>query len=401
MEVFQYKAVNQRGRVITGRVDAVNEGDLEVRLSRMGLDLVNYKVMRQARKGMTGQGIRRIELITFCFHLEQLVRAGVPILEGLADLRDSIDNPRLREVTAALIESIEGGQTLSEAMRDFPAVFNPVFVNLIRVGEESGELAKVLRYLTDTLKWQDEQAALTKKLFMYPAFVGVVVTGVIFFLMAYVVPQLLQFISTMGQELPLHTRILIVVSGVVSTYWYLLLGIPALLAVVTLVLVRVSPGVRLLVDDLKLRLPVLGPILKKVILARFTNFFAIMYASGITVLDAIRMSRDIVGNRAVEEALDSAAERIADGQGISRSFESSGLFPPLVIRMLRVGENTGALEEALLNVSYFYTRDVRESIERLQTMIEPAMTVFLGGLMAWVMFSVLGPIYDLITQIKL
>ncbi len=401
MEAYQYKAVNSRGRVMRGKVDAVNAADLEMRLGRLGLDLIKYSEIKSRNKNITGKGVKRIDLITFCFHLDQLVRAGVPLLEGLTDLRDSVENPRLREVTSAMIESIQGGKTLSEAMRDFPRVFGEVFVNLIKVGEESGQLAEVLRHMTESLKWQDEQAAQTRKLFMYPSFIMVVVGGVLFFLMTYLVPQLLQFITTMGQELPFHTRALIAVSDFFVNYWYVLLIAPVLLAMLGAFLLRTSPAVRYQFDGMMLRLPVVGEILEKLILTRFANFFAIMYASGITVLDCIRVGEDIIGNKVIQAAVHSAGEKIADGSGISASFEATGLFPPLVIRMLKVGENTGALESALMNVSYFYSRDVKESIERLQTMIEPAMTVTLGLILAWVMFSVLGPIYDLITQIKI
>ncbi len=209
MEVFRYKAINDRGRVIRGKVDAVNPADLETRLSRIGLDLVNFKEVKSKHKNITGRGIKRVDLITFCFHLEHLIRAGVPILEGLADLRDTIDNKRLREVTAAIIESIEGGKNLSGAMKDFPFVFSPVFVSLIAAGEQSGQLIDVLQKLIENLKWQDEQAAQTKKLLMYPSIVSVIVAAVLIFLMLYVVPQLISFLSTMGQELPLQTRALI------------------------------------------------------------------------------------------------------------------------------------------------------------------------------------------------
>jgi type IV pilus assembly protein PilC len=152
---------------------------------------------------------------------------------------------------------------------------------------------------------------------------------------------------------------------------------------------------------LKLSLPVVGPILKKLILARLAGFFAMMYSSGITIIDCIRTAEEISGNKAIEGAMRTVGQQIADGKNLSDSFEATGLFPPLVLRMIRVGETTGALEESLENVAYFYTRDVRESIERLQALIEPTMTVVLGVIVGWVMFSVLGPIYDLITKIEI
>lgn len=401
MEAFQYKAVDDRGRITVGKIDAVNIADLETRLDRMGLDLVNYKDLGPTGPKITGVGVSRRDLITFCFHLEQTSRAGVPILESLEDLRDSSDNPRLREVIAAMIDSIEGGQTLSQAMRNYPAVFDSIFCNLVSAGEQSGEIAQVFYQLGENLKWQDEQAAQTKKLLIYPAFVGTVVIAVVFFLMIYLVPELLRFVKTMGQELPMHTKILIVVSNAFVQYWYLFVLIPVLVVAGLMIAVRVNETARYQFDAFKLKIPIIGPILRKIILTRLTSFFAMMYASGITIIECIRTGEQIVGNKVIEQAMHQVGQHIADGATLSTSFERTELFPPLVLRMIRVGENTGALEESLINISYFYTRDIKESIEKLQSMIEPTMTVILGSIIGWVMLSVLGPIYDLITKVKI
>jgi type IV pilus assembly protein PilC len=401
MPAFQYKAIDQNGRFHNGQVEAVNIADLESRLTKMDMDLVNFRELKAKGSGITGQGVQRRDLIMFCFHMEQTARAGVPILESLQDLRDSMENPRMREVLAAMMDSVEGGMTLSQAMRNYPAVFNEVFCNLVRAGEQSGEMAQVFGNLNENLKWQDEQASYTKKLLMYPLFVGTVVLAVVFFLMTYLVPELLIFIQTMGEELPVHTRVLISVSGVFTEYWYIMLGLPVAAAVAIAVAVKVSPEARYNYDAFKLRIPVIGPITHKIIMTRMANFFAMMYGAGITIIECIRTSEEIAGNKVVEETMRRVGQRIADGASLSDSFASTGMFPPLVLRMIRVGENTGALEEALKNVSYFYTRDVRESIEKLQAMIEPAMTIILGGIIAWVMFSVLGPIYDLITKVDI
>jgi type IV pilus assembly protein PilC len=401
MEHYQYKAIDERGRVQIGRIDAANMADLEMRLRRTGLDLLNCKEVSSSSRRAAGGGVKRRDLITFCFHLEQTSRAGVPILESLEDLRDSTDNPRLAEVTEAMVEAIEGGRTLSESMQDYPSVFSNVFTSLVKAGEQSGEISQVFFHLGENLKWQDEQAAQTKKLIMYPAFVGTVVLGVVFFLMTYLVPELLRFVKTMGQELPMHTKALIVVSNVFVNYWYLILALPVIAVIVINIGIKISPAVHLKVDEFKLKLPIIGPIMKKIILTRFVSFFAIMYASGITIIECIRTGEEIAGNKAVEDAIQQVGQQIADGESLSDSFAATSLFPPLVLRMIRVGENTGALEDSLLNISYFYTRDIKESIDRLQSMIEPGMTIVLGSIVAWVMFSVLGPIYDLITKVKI
>ncbi len=397
--LFDYKAVSIEGRLVFGRIDAINLTDLEMRLKRMDLDLVTGRPIDH--HGMFGsRKIPRPELINFCFHLDQLARAGVPILEGLADLRDSIENPRFREVIAGLIEGIEGGQTLSQAMADHPTIFSKVFVSLIRAGEASGELAEVLSSLSESLKWEDELASHTKKLLMYPAFVGTIVLSATFFLMIYMVPQLKQFVKNMGQALPPQTQLLFFVSDLLVGYWWLFLSIPVLAVVAAQLVLRSNPIARLRLDGMKLTLPIFGPILKKIILSRFANTFAMLYAAGIPILDSIRTTQDIVGNRVVRKALVRVEQSIREGQNVASAFHDAGLFPPLVVRMLRVGENTGALDKSLRNVSYFYNRDVKESVEKAQTLIEPMLTLFMGALLGWIMLSVLGPVYDVISKIK-
>ena len=397
--LFDYKAVSAEGRMIYGRLDAINLVDLEMRLKRMDLDLVTGNLVEH-RALFGSRGIPRPELINFCFHLEQLARAGVPILDGLTDLRDSIEHPRFREVIAVLIENIEGGQTLSQAMTIHTDVFSQVFVNLVRAGESSGQLPEVLVSLTESLKWEDELASHTKKLLIYPAFVATIVLAATFFLMIYMVPQLKLFVKNMGQVLPLQTQVLFFVSDLLVNFWYLFLLAPVVAFAIGQFLIRTDPMARLRLDGIKLRLPVVGPILKKIILSRFANTFAMLYASGIPILESIRTTQDIVGNRVVRQALQRVEQSIREGRNVAAAFHDVGLFPPLIVRMLRVGENTGGLDKALLNVSYFYTRDVKESVGKAQALIEPMLTLFMGALLGWIMLSVLGPIYDVISKIK-
>ncbi|HEC15709.1 MAG TPA: type II secretion system F family protein [Sedimenticola sp.] len=401
MAIFKYKGIDPKGKKVQGRIVAANVADLEMRLDHMNLELITCREVSSNRSVFGGGKITRQELINFCVHMEQMTRVGVPILEALKDLRDSVDDGRFREILSALVSSIEGGKTLSQAMEEFPRVFDEVFTNLIRAGEQSGELGTVLKDLIESLKWQDELAAQTKKVLMYPAFVSLVVVGVLFFLMLYLVPQMVAFIQSMGEEIPLHTEVLIFISNIFVDYWYLILSLPLAGVILLGYLMRVMPGVRYIVDAIKLRLWVIGPILRKITLGRFANCFALLYSSGMTVLSCIKISEGITGNRVIARALGDVRQQIADGHAISESFESAGIFPPLVLRMFKVGESTGGLDEALLNISYFYNRDVRDSVDKLQAMIEPAMTVVLGLILGWVMISVLGPIYDIISRMSL
>lgn len=399
MPQYLYRAMDASGQISPGNMDAANEPDLELRLHRMGLDLIDCRVSR-TRVLAIKRVITRKDLINFCFHMEQMTGAGVPILEGLNDLRESIDHPRFREMLTGLIENIEGGKQLSAALAEYPEVFDLTFTSLITAGEQSGKLAEVFKNLSETLKWQDELVSQTRKIVMYPAAVGLFVTGVMFFLMIYLVPQLTSFVKNMGNTLPLHTRALIFVSDIFINYWYVMLALPVTGFFVLRAWLARSEQARYTADAFKLRVWLVGPVLHKIILARFATFFAMMYASGITILECIRLSEGIVGNRVVAAGLRRAAQQISEGQGITAAFQNTGIFPPLVIRMLRVGESTGALDRALHNVSYFYNREVKEMIEKVQSMIEPAITVVLGVMVGWIMLSVMGPIYDTISKIR-
>jgi type IV pilus assembly protein PilC len=226
------------------------------------------------------------------------------------------------------------------------------------------------------------------------------VLGVAIFLLVYLVPQMTQLLVTMGVAMPMQTRILIGLSQFVVEYWAALLLVPTAMAGTLAYLVTTRPRARYLFDYAVLHLPMTGEILQKIILARFANFFALMYRSGITVLDAVRTGEDIVGNRVIADGLQRAGQQINAGESLSEAFHNLGMFPPLVIRMLRVGERTGALDTALMNVTYFYNRDVRESVDKTLKLIEPTLTLVLGGMLAMIMYSVLSPVYDVIGKIK-
>ncbi|MBN8280237.1 MAG: type II secretion system F family protein [Gammaproteobacteria bacterium] len=396
MSAFAYRAVDNSGRLLKGELAASSEAELDSRLLQIGLQLVTCKPLTGRQHMSARAAVGRRELINFCFHLEQAQKAGLPILEALKDLRDSTADNAFRNVLASISLAVEGGKGLSDAMADFPATFDRVFVALIRAGERSGELAAVLGRMTETLKWQDELVSQTKKLVMYPAFVGVVVVAVVFFLMVYVVPQMSEFLKTMGQEMPIHTRALIATSDFIVEFWYLILALPTVLVVGIRWLIRTDGRVRRAFDGYKLRAPLIGPILNKIIMSRFATYFQIMYASGIPIVDGLRTARELTGNIVVSEALDRVSGFVAEGNSLSGGIAKAELFPPLVVRMVRMGEDIGKLDEALQNVSYFYNREVGEAVDRLQTLIEPAMTVVLGLILGWVMLSVLGPIYDTI-----
>ncbi|MFC1751254.1 type II secretion system F family protein, partial [Pseudomonadota bacterium] len=193
----------------------------------------------------------------------------------------------------------------------------------------------------------------------------------------------------------------IIVSSFVSNFWYLILSLPVVIYFAVKYMAKLSSGVRYQLDRAKLNVWLIGPILRKIMLSRFANYFALLYASGVTVLQSLEICEDLVGNRVISSALSKVRQEIEEGSNMSESFAAVGLFPPLVLRMIRIGESTGGLDTSLQNISYFYNRDVKDSIEKLQTLLEPVITVVLGLILGWVMLSVLGPIYDIVSKVKM
>jgi len=406
LQQYAWRAVDAAGHSVRGRLEAMNPLDLETKLSRMGLDLVSERccasIFGQWR-GMSGRITRR-ELIHFCFHLEQMLHSGVPLLEALTDLRDSLKlatQGKLQEVIDGMMESIQGGKTLSLAMAEHPKIFDGVFISLIRVGELSGNLPRVLENRIESLKWQDELAAHAGKLLLYPAFLAITVTAVLSFALGVLVPKMAVFIGSLGQEIPFQTRLLLRLAEVFANYGPGMAGGVLLLTILLVTLTRTHAATRIRFDALLLGLPWMGPVLHKIILARFSDTFGMMVRSGIPILNAIHIAKGITGNKVIEAALHRAGQLIAEGSTVSLAFQDAQLFPPLVIRMLRVGENTGSMETALANVSYFYHRDVRESVERVQAIIEPLLIVILGLILGWIMLAVFSPVYDSIARLGL
>lgn len=398
MKNFSYRALSADGQVLHGHAAAVDVADLEQRLTQRQLELLSVGPSLPWQRGSAPP---RRELINFCFHLEQFLQAGVPILEALADLENATSHVAFRNTLHAVRSDIEGGATLSAALERHPQSFEPVFCSLVRAGEHAGELPTVLRELAASLKRDDEFAAFTRRIAIYPAIVATIILIAIAVALLHVVPELAKLFQLAGRPLPLQTRVLIGLSDLLrqSGLFLLLGGIVGSLAVHHALSVR--PDLRRRRDALLLELPILGAVRRKLILARFTDLFGLMYRAGIPIVEALRIAASTLGNLPLQEGLHFAAQRIEQGRSLSESFHDSSVFPNLVTRMLRIGERTGALDQALANVSYFYERDVREAIARLQTSIEPMLTIVLGAFLVAVMSAVLLPIYDIVTELKL
>lgn len=399
MSLYRYRAVDSLGKITKGETDALNEQDLAAQLKKSDLNLIRSHRVKD--RTHTLHKLARRDLIHFIFQLEMLFRAGVPILAILADLRDSAETPQIKNLCANLYEKIDSGSNISEALAANPGIFPEIVVHLVRAGEATGELPDVLREIVASLKWQDELAAKTRQLLIYPAFVTVVVGSVVFFLMTYLVPQIVGFVANMGGKLPFQTKLLIWVSDVFVKYGWFIVPAPFVFSFILFLLAKANPQIKHRLHAMLLGLPYIGAIIKKTILARISDTLGLTYRTGIPVLDGLVYCSNVTGNLIVKEAIDGARTEIANGAPISRSFSDQKLFPPLVIRMLRVGEETGDLAGSLKNISYFYNRDINDAIAHLQALIEPMLTIALGFILGWIMMSVLGPIYDTISTLQL
>jgi len=400
MAEYQYKAIDSYGKRHSGVLQAKNERDVESRLENQGYDLISCKPHRQQRFQLGFSEISRRELINMLFHLEQLTASGVPLLEALTDLRDSVTDKYFRDVLAGVVEAIEGGANFSGALAQFPKDFEPVFIALIAVGEESGELPKVLHQMGESMRKTDELIANAKQVMTYPAIVAAIIFAVAAFLMLYLVPKIIPFVTELGGELPGHTKALLVTSEFFAEYWWLILSAPIAVIMLFKLAAKSRPELNYAMDGAKLRLPLFGAMILKISLARFATYMALLYGSGITVLRSLEICESLFDNVYLQRAIREARKNISDGGGISDSFSKVQLFPPLVIRMLRVGESTGNLDEAMLNVSYFYEREIQETIEAIEPAISPILTVTMGALLGWIMLSVLGPVWSAATGVS-
>ena len=400
MPLYQYKAIDAAGKFISGSLDAGNINDLELRLEKMDMDLVTFKQKELGADLFGRNKIGRRDLINFSFYLEQLTRAGVPLLEGLSDLRDGEENPTFRDIVTGVIEAIEGGNSFSQALQLYPRIFDDVFVSLVRVGERSGRMSEVLVDITETLKWQDELLSKARKIMTYPAVIGTLVLSVIMFMMIFIVPDIMDAIVSLGGAIPLETRVLIAVSHFLINYWYIVIAAPFALYFTLNYFYRTSSKARFRMDGMLLKIWVIGPVNEKIKISRFTRYFALMFASGITVLDAINLSKSVVSNTVLEDGIERAWQQISEGSSISEAFKNIGIFPPLVVRMLRVGESSGQMDKSLRNVSYFFDRDINDSIEKMEPVLQTGLMASIGLIVMWLALSVLGPIYDTISTIE-
>lgn len=397
MERYKYRAINHKGRPVRGVISAANEVDLYNQLHGAGLELIQCAPLNKS-KGMLGGAIKKKvkvrDLIQLFMHLEQMQGAGVPLLESLNDIRDTTEHDRLRDIMSDVHRDVSEGSSLSEAMALHPKVFKNLFVSLVSSGEETGDMTSAYRQLIKYLKWVDQMEAKVRKATRYPMVLMLAVVATVGIMMTAVVPQIVGFIRYLDQELPVYTTALIATSDFFVAYWWAIGIVVVVVPIIAILLRRSSKEMAYRIDLMLLSAPIAGPLIRKINVARFAQTFGALYASGIDILKALESARRTVSNLALAEALMGVIEQVQTGSPLSEAFNASGEFPSMVVRMLKVGEESGNLTVVLDQVSEFYTNDVDEAIQGLIAMIEPLLTVILGGMILWIAVAVFGPIYS-------
>ena len=406
MPVYAYKGLSTEGRTVAGVVDAESPRSARLKLRRTGVfptDLSEDRAPAGRRARALGSGVReRVptpELAAATRQLATLIGAGLPLVEALAALADQTEREHLRRAIVQIRERVTEGRTLADALGEHPRLFSPLYVNMVRAGEASGALDVVLRRLAEYTENQARLLGKVRAALTYPAVMLLLGGAILFFLVSYVVPKVTRIFQETQQQLPRLTLILIAVSGFAARWWWLLLLLAGGAALGARAYAR-TPAGRERVDTWLLRLPYVGPLVQKVALARFSRTLSTLLASGIGLLQALDIVRNVVDNRVIARAVENARDAIREGQSIAPPLRESGVFPPLVVHMVAVGERSGQLEEMLGKAADAYDNEVENAVSSLTTVLEPLMIVFMGLVVLFIVLAILLPIFELNRVVK-
>jgi general secretion pathway protein F len=407
MPVFEYHAYDAAGRARRGVVDADSARAARNKLRAQGLFLTGLAEAAAQSVGARGQGLlarlrsvrlfERLgaaELSAAVRQLATLLSAGLPLVGALSALMEQVDNIVLKRVLADVKDRVTEGVSLAEALRRHPKVFQELFCSMVAAGEASGALEVVLERLAEFMEGRVRLANKVRATLAYPVFMLVVGSGVLFFLLTFVVPMVTGIFEDTGQVLPVPTIILMAVSAFLARFWWLLLAALAGGAFGLRRYLKTEPG-RLLYDRLRLRAPLLGNLTRKLIVARFARTLGTLLQAGIPVLQALDISKTVVGNKVFLSAIEAARDTVGEGEDLATPLKRSGAFPPLVIHMVAAGEQSGELERMLLKVADSYESDVEATVGSLTSLLEPVMILTMGLVVGFIVLAILLPIFEM------
>ena len=395
MKNFSYKALDlKNNKTINGKIEAPNEIAVEQLLAESNLILIRANEIKNSflTKLLTDKKITQKELITLFITLEQFERAGVPILDSLKDLSTFSSNPRMKSTMQNIYEWVKNGDLLSDAMARYPKIFDEVTVSLVAMGEKTGNLDVAFKNIYENIKWNMEMKRKTIKAIKSPLFSLSLLLVVGAILLKVVVPKVLGFVLEQEIEIPSYTKALVATSNFLEANFFKLIIYIIVIFIISRILLK-NNNISIKFDKLKLKLPIFGQILTKLDMSRFTKFFGITFSSGIPVLKCIEIANNVVVNRYLKTEIEYIKAKVTEGKTIAKCVEDSEVFPFIVKRMFKVGEESGNIEEAMSNVQYFYNTEINDSIDKVVGSLQPMILFFMGGLMCWIIAAVFGPIY--------
>lgn len=392
MPTYRYRAVQPSGRIAEGTVAAANENELTQYLSHSGLELIEARVRKETKSRIRWP--RRTPpraLAVFASQTEDLLKADVPFVDALRDVAATAETGAMRDALADTLRAINHGSRIADAFARHTNLFPPVFTAILAAGEASGDLTGTFAQLTRYAESRARTSEQLRRALRYPLFLLLIAFGVVGFMMTMVVPQLVQFLSSIGGQLPPMTRFLIAVSGFFCDWWPGMIVAPALGVAALGFLHRHSEQAAQSVDGFILRVPVFGNLVRQLALTRFMHSFAILFQSGVGVVAGLRSARATLGNRALEAMLDDVERQVQSGRSLSLAM--TGIFPAFAVRMIGTGEHSGQLGKSLNDIAAAYDREAAAAAERMIGALEPALTILIGAILAWVVLAVLGPVY--------
>src|SRR5690349_18160791 len=395
MAKFRWEGTTRGGDVRRGVLEAVSE---EAVMNRLRADQITPRKVRKQAAEINikfGSGVKPRDLQVFTRQLATMVDAGLPLVQCLDILSSQSDNPHFGKILVAVKASVESGSNFSDALRKHPKVFDELYCNLIEAGEKGGILDTILNRLGTYIEKAIKLKRQLKGALIYPAAVMVVAAAVVIVMLTYVIPVFENMYKEFkGAELPAPTRFVIRLSNGFASNWYIFFGILVALVVVVGMMARTKQG-RLILDRMLLRVPVIGEVLRKIIVARFTRTLGTLLSSGVAILDSLEICAKTSGNKVVENAILYARDKIAEGKDMAGPLLETKVFPSMVVQMIGVGEQTGAMDTMLQKIADFYEDEVDVAVASMTALIEPIMMVFLGGVIGGIIVAMYLPVFEL------
>lgn len=398
-----YKAVTNKGESIDGLIEARDASEAAVYLRSK--ELFPIKIVKKEKSKFEnlipflGEKIKSSEVVSLTRQLSSMLTSGLTLLRSLEILKNQIGNRALTDIVDSIIKDIQEGASFSRAIAKYPAVFSPIYIALVEASEESGLLDKAFLRLADTLEKQQKLKGTVKSALTYPAIVIVMMVIVVFVMMIFVIPQISTLYQTMSVSLPLPTLILIQISNLFVSFWFVIIGFLAFAVFAYKRWYKTTEG-KFAIDNLFLKIPVFGILMKKTILTEFTRTLGVLLASGTLVIEALDKVSNITGNIHYKNAIIDISERVEKGVSIGDAMSLHYLFPPNLVELVKIGEQTGKLDETLIKASEYFENEVDATVKTLSTAIEPIILVVLGIGVAFLVISILTPIYQITSSIK-